>query len=175
MAHVLILGQTLSGKSVLSKRLAATLKRNGIGVLVLDPVGDPEWQADFRTADPEEFFRVYNSSRQCAAFFDEAGEVCESHRHEITKTATRGRHRGHRNFYIAQRGTLVLRTIRDQCSELFLFNSGLEDCKIHAAEWNEQVLREQGPFLEIGEYFHKQKMGQLEKGHLFKHLEQESI
>lgn len=168
MAHILILGQTLSGKTTLAKRLAAKYKSEGIGVLVLDPVGDPEWQADFRTANMDEFFRVYNDSRRCAVFVDEAGEVCEEYKHEITKTATRGRHRGHRNHYIAQRGTLILRTIRDQCSSLFLFNSGLEDCKIHAAEWNAPDIREHGPFLETGEYFHKQRMGQLQRGHLFK-------
>lgn len=168
MAHLLILGQTLSGKSTLAKKLANAYKSQGIAVLVHDPVGDPEWNADFRTANAEEFFKVYNDSRQCAVFFDEAGETCEEFRHEITKTATRGRHRGHRNHYIAQRGTLILRTIRDQCSGLFLFNTGLEDCKIHASEWNAPDIKEYGPFLETGEYFHKQRMGQLERGHLFK-------
>ena len=168
MAHVLILGQTLSGKTTLAKQLAARYKAHGVDVIVLDPVGDPEWDADYRTANAEEFFRVYNNSRRCAAFFDESGEVCNDYPHLITKTATRGRHRGHRNHYIAQRGTLVLRTIRDQCSTLFLFNSGLEDCKIHAAEWNAPDIREYGPFLETGEYFYKQRMGQLQKGHIFR-------
>jgi len=167
MAHVLILGQTLSGKSTLAKRLASEYKKAGLGVIVLDPVGDPEWLADFKTADPVEFFRVYNESRQCAVFVDESGEICEDYRHEITKTATRGRHRGHRNHYIAQRGTLILRTIRDQCSTIFLFNSGLEDCKVHAAEWNAPQLRDQGPFLKTGHYLYKQRMGPLQSGQLF--------
>ena len=168
MAHVLILGQTLSGKSTLAKKLAADYKNKGIGVIVHDPVGDPEWNADFATANASEFFSIYNESRRCAVFFDEAGETCENYRPEITKTATRGRHRGHRNHYIAQRGTLILRTVRDQCSSLFLFSSGLEDCKIHAAEWNAPEIREYGPFLETGEYFYKQRMKKLVRGHLFK-------
>lgn len=168
MAHILILGQTLSGKSTLAKRLAQSYKNQGIAVLVHDPVGDPEWQADYRSANAEEFFKIYNDSRRCAVFFDEAGETCEEFRHEITKTATRGRHRGHRNHYIAQRGTLILRTVRDQCSGLFLFNTGLEDCKVHSAEWNAPDIKEYGPFLETGEYFHKQRMGELIRGHLFK-------
>lgn len=168
MAHVLILGQTLSGKTTLAKRLASKYRENGIGVLVHDPIGDPEWDADFRTASAAEFFRVYNESRGCAVFFDEAGETCIDYKSEITKTATRGRHRGHRNHYIAQRGTLILRTVRDQCSELFLFNSGMEDCKIHAAEWNAPIIKAEGAFLETGEYFHKQRMAEIQKGHLFK-------
>lgn len=168
MAHCSILGQTESGKTTLARALAEKYRENGIGVLVLDPINDPRWSCDFKTADPDEFFRVYNQSRQCAVFIDEAGDVCRDYASLITKTATRGRHWGHRNHYIAQRATLILRTIRDQCSELFLFNSGLEDCKIHAAEWNAPEIREAGPFLETGEYFHKRRMGALKRGHLFK-------
>lgn len=167
-AHALILGQTLSGKSTLAKRLASSYKSRGVSVIVHDPVGDPEWLADFRTANAEEFFRVYKDSRQCAVFFDEAGETCTEYRSEITKTATRGRHRGHRNHYIAQRGTLILPTIRDQCSELFLFNTGMEDSKVHSAEWNAPEIKTDAPFLETGEYFHKSRMSKLERGHLFK-------
>lgn len=167
MAHIMILGQTQSGKSVLSKRLAAQYKARGVGVIVHDPIGDPEWNADFQTADFHEFMKVYNDSRGCAVFFDEAGEACQEYGREMTKTATRGRHRGHRNHYIAQRGTLILRTMRDQCTELFLFNTGLEDCKIHAAEWNAAEIKEKGQFLKVGEYFHKARMRELKRGNLF--------
>jgi len=168
MAHVLILGQTLSGKTMLAKKLCKQYKAAGISVLVHDPVGDPDWQCDFKTADFNEFFDIYNKSRSCAVFFDEAYEACDENKAEMIRTATRGRHRGHRNHYIAQRGTLVLRTIRDQCSSLFLFNSGLEDCKIHAAEWNAPIIKQDAPFLETGEYFHKQRMREITRGHLFK-------
>jgi hypothetical protein len=168
MPHILILGQTLSGKSTLAKRLCASYKKSGRGVIVHDPVGDPEWQADFKTADPEEFFHIYNESRGCAVFFDEAGDTCTDYLNELKKTATRGRHRGHRNHYIAQRGTMIHRTIRDQCSGIFLFNSGLEDCKVHAADWNAIEIREHGPFLETGEYFYKERMKPIVRGHLFK-------
>ena len=167
MAHVMILGQTLSGKSVLAKRLAAQYKAQGVGVIVHDPIGDPEWNADFQTANFEEFMRVYKESRGCAAFFDESGEACQEYPQEMTRTATRGRHRGHRNHYIAQRGTLIIRTMRDQCTGLFLFNTGLEDCKIHAAEWNAQEIKELGQFLQVGQYYHKARMGALSRNYLF--------
>lgn len=167
MSHALILGQTQSGKTTLAKRLAEHYTKNGIAVLVFDPVNDPSWPTQHRFDDFDTFIAVYWQSRQCAVFFDEAGEACEQFGHEMTKTATRGRHWGHRNHYIAQRGTLIKRTIRDQCSQLFLFNSGLEDCKIHAAEWNAPEIREAGPFLETGEYFSKQRMKPLQRGHLF--------
>ena len=165
--HALILGQTLSGKSTLAKRLAAGYRQQGVGVIVHDPVNDPEWDCDFRSSDFGEVLRVYKESRRCAVFFDEAGDTCSDYAHQITRTATRGRHLGHRNHYIAQRGTLILRTIRDQCSTLFLFSSGLEDCKIHAAEWNAPEIKIDGPDLRVGEYFYKQRMKPLQRGYLF--------
>lgn len=165
--HALILGQTLSGKTTLAKRLAQDYKARGVGVIVHDPMNDPEWHCDFKTADIHEFIEVYKKSTQCMVFFDEAGESCKDLPNEMTYTATKGRHYGHRNHYIAQRGTLILRTIRDQCSNLFLFNSGMEDCKIHAAEWNAPEIREQAPFLETGEYFYKRRMQALQRGKLF--------
>ena len=51
MTHNLILGMTMSGKTTLAKRLAAHYTQNGINVVVLDPMYDPEWEADFTTAD----------------------------------------------------------------------------------------------------------------------------
>lgn len=167
MAHVMILGQTQSGKTTLAKRLAENYRAQGIGVIVHDPLNDPEWTADFKSASFPEVMRVYNESRGCAIFFDEAGESCDEYALTITRTATRGRHRGHRNHYIAQRGTRILRTIRDQCSILFLFNSGLEDCKIHAAEWNAPELKTDAPFLKTGEYFYKPRLKPIQRGNLF--------
>jgi DNA helicase HerA-like ATPase len=58
MAHSLILGMTESGKTTLAKRLAQHYKSRGIGVIVLDPLND-DWPCDFKTADPDEFLRVY--------------------------------------------------------------------------------------------------------------------
>ena len=167
MTHVLIIGQTESGKTTFARSLVPAYKKAGINVIVYDPLLDPRWNADYISNDLSEFLRTYWNSRQCAVYFDESGEACEQERHEMTKTATRGRHWGHRNHYIAQRSVLIPRTIRDQCTTLVLFNSGLEDCKIHAAEWNEPAIKEQGPFLPAGEYFHKPRMSPARRGKLF--------
>ena len=157
MAHVLILGQTESGKTSLAKKLAAVYKEQGIGVLVLDPIGDPSWPADFRTSDPDEFLQVYWSSKKCAVFIDEAGESVGRFDMAMQKTATRGRHWGHKNHYLSQRGTMINRTVRDQCSTIFLFNTALEDCKVHARDWNQPELLNasklpQGHYLTCGRY-----------------------
>ena len=164
--HVLVLGQTLSGKSLLSKRLANGFMRQGIGVLVYDPIGDAEWDCSFKTDNFLEFLEVYWTSERCMAFIDEAGDVCGRFDGEAVKTATKGRHKGHINYYISQRATLLSPTIRDQCSQLFLFNSGLKDCQTHAQEWNTPELLN-GTSLKKGEIYHCQRMGDTTKQRLF--------
>ena len=166
MAHSLILGMTESGKTTLAKNLAAHYRANGIGVLVLDPMGDPEWQADFQTSDPEEFLEVFWSSRKCAAFIDEAGESVGQYDKVMGRTATKGRHWGHSCHYLSQRGAQIARTVRDQCGHIFLFTTALDDSKIHANEWNKPEMRGANTLAQ-GEYFHATRFGTLERGKLF--------
>ena len=146
MAHSLILGMTESGKTSLAKALAAQYKKEGLGVLVLDPMHSPDWNADFQTDDPNEFIRVFFASRSCMVFIDEAGESVGRFDKIMERTATKGRHWGHSVHYIAQRGTLVNRTVRDQCKHLFLFCSALEDCKTLARDFNKPELLQAADF-----------------------------
>lgn len=169
MTHVVIYGQTLSGKSALAKKLARDYNDKGIGLLIFDPVNDPEWPSGedvFKTDNWEEFLSAYWNSERCMVFIDEAGQVCNRFSTEAIKTATMGRHRGHINHYICQRANLLDLTIRDQASHLFLFNSGYKDCQMHAEEWNKQELKE-GTTLQQGEYFYCSRMGQLTRNKLF--------
>ena len=167
MAHSLILGMTESGKTTLAKRLANAYRSRGFKIIVLDPLSDPEWCADFRTDDVEQFLNTFWNSRKCMAFIDEAGESVGTYDKVMIKTATKGRHWGHSVHFISQRGTQVARTVRDQCSHLFLFTTAMQDSKIHANEWNNPTLT-QANLLQKGEYFHATRFGKLEKGELFK-------
>lgn len=166
MAHSLILGMTESGKTTLAKKLAASYRAAGVSVLVLDPLCDPEWGADFQTSDPDEFLEVYWASRSCAVFIDEAGESVGRFDKTMEKTATRGRHWGHSNHYLSQRGAQISRTVRDQCSHIFLFTTALDDSKIHANEWNKPELKTCNA-LPQGAYFHATRFGKLERGNVF--------
>lgn len=166
MAHILILGMTLSGKTTLAKKLAPVYRARGIKVGVLDPLGDPEWEADFRTTDPDDFLRAFWASRQCAWFVDESGDAVGKYDEAMIKTATRGRHWGHRMHYITQRGAQLSRTVRDQCSSLFLFTTSLDDSKIHANEWNKPQIKS-AHTLRQGEYFHTDRFSALQRGKLF--------
>lgn len=166
MAHALILGMTESGKTTLAKKLASNYRANGVSVLVLDPLSDPSWDCDFRTSDVDEFLAAFWASRSCAVFVDEAGDSAGQHDKDMQKTATRGRHWGHRCHYISQRGTMINRTIRDQCSHIFLFGTALEDCKTHALEWNAPKLLQAANFRQ-GEYFHKSRFGDITQSNIF--------
>ena len=136
--HVLILGMTESGKTTLAKRLIAEYSAKEISSIVLDPINHEanNWGADYVTNNPQEFLKVYWESKCCAAFFDESADYCGRHDKDFILTATKGRHWGHINHYLAQRGTLISNTVRDQCGRIFLFASSLNDCKTHADEWN---------------------------------------
>ena len=162
MSHALILGMTESGKTTLAKRMAAEYKARGIGVIVLDPLKDPGWNADHITANGEEFLDVFWNSRSCAVFIDESGDAVGKYDLAMQRTATRGRHWGHSVHYLTQRGSMISRTVRDQCGKLFLFNNALEDCKIHAREWNKPGLLEASAF-PPGHYFYTGRFSDLKR------------
>lgn len=163
MSHSLIFGMTESGKTTFAAQLSHAYSNNGFGVLVLDPMRDARWRANFITSNPDEFLRVFWNSQRCMAFIDEAGETVGRFDELMVRTATRGRHWGHSCHYLSQRGALLNRTVRDQCSHLFLFTTALEDCKLHANEWNKPQLRE-ACNLAQGDYFHATRFGVLDKG-----------
>lgn len=166
MAHVLTVGTTLCGKTTLNKKLARQLKAQGIGVLVLDELCDPEWNADFQTSDPDEFLRVVWDSERCACFIDEAGDAVGRYNDAMRQTATRGRHFGHRFFYITQRSADLGKTVRDQCTTLYLFLSSTDDCKLHSKEWVKPELVN-GVTLGQGEYFTCGRFTPILRGNIF--------
>src|SRR5271154_6400439 len=166
MSHCLIFGMTESGKTTLAKRLAARYKSNDVPVIVLDSLNDPEWVCDYQTTDPDEFLRVFWSSKRCVCFIDEAGDAVGRYNTVMQKTATRGRHWGHAVHYISQRGVQIAPTVRDQCGHIFLLTSSLADSKVHANEWNQPQLLKANA-LRKGNYFHATRFGECTVGSLF--------
>ncbi|AUR85723.1 P-loop containing nucleoside triphosphate hydrolase [Vibrio phage 1.080.O._10N.286.48.A4] len=168
MPHSAIVGMTESGKSSLARKMAVELQKSGIQIIVFDPLGDPEWSNcldlnnAFITDNENEFLNVYWNSKNCAVFFDEAGDYATNHNKPMIRTATKGRHWGHSNFYIAQRGNLLARTIRDQCANLFMFTSSKDDAKIYSTEFNDIELLNvpdlpQGTYYTCGRFIKAEK------------------
>lgn len=166
MAHVLILGTSESGKTTLAKMLARQYKRAGMGVLVLDPLMDPQWQADFMTADEELFLQRFWASRNCFAFMDEGGDSVGRFNTAMQKTATRGRHWGHSCHYITQRATQLAPIVRDQCRHLFAFALSRKDGETLAADFLCDDLL-QVHALGQGDYIHVERFGGVSRGNVF--------
>lgn len=189
MAHSLVLGMTESGKTTLAKRLSRAYYQNGWGVLILDPMGDPGWypydthelpfdqqvvirtqveneKRFYQTADPDDFLKMFWASRKCMAFIDESGDMVGQYDKAMQQTATKGRHWGHSVHFLSQRGAQLARTVRDQCSHLFLFTTAKKDATLHADEWNQPELVN-ASLLPQGEYFHVTRFGKLQRGNLF--------
>jgi len=147
--HSLVCGMTESGKSALSKLIATGLKKTGKIVAVLDPLDDPTWDAcvnkKFTTIEAlDEWLTKINGAH---VFIDEGGEVFDEGRDKsFAWLATRSRHYGHSVYFIAQRAMQIPKTMRDQCSRLYLFTSSASDGKLHAEEWNKPELEQCNEF-----------------------------
>ena len=166
MAHVLISGTTESGKSTLARQLAAIYSQQDIGVIVIDPINDPRWGADFQTTDQAAFLQTAKNSWHCALFVDEGGEVIGRYNDSMFWCATQARHRRHRSHFIVQRPALISPTVRTQCTRLVLFASARSDAKILAEEWNCDELLD-APNLQRGEFFDVSRFGKVERGRVF--------
>ena len=165
MAHSLIIGMTMSGKSTLARRMVAAYRRDGIFSLVLDPLEDPAWTkagARYQTGDGDKFLAVIFRARQCAIFVDESGEAIGRYAGAMKKLATRSRHYGHNAHFISQRAVDIDKTIRDQCGYLFCFRVSQRDAETLADEYGYQELLEcsrlnQGEFIKCGRFLTPQK------------------
>lgn len=167
MAHVLIVGQTESGKTTAARRLALEVFRpNNFPILVLDEFLDPAWQADWITDDPQKFMRVAFLNRSCALFVDEGSETIGRYAGTMKKLATQARHWGHCSHFITQAAVDIDKTIRRNCSAIFLFNTGLEDCKELRKNFVCDTLLD-GPTLRQGEYIYFARFGQPVRGNIF--------
>lgn len=158
MAHVLICGITQSGKTTLARELCNHYQARDTGVMVLDPINDPAWPADYRTTDPAAFLETARASWQCALFLDESGEVVGRYNDQMFWCATQARHRAHRSHFITQRPAQLAKTVRDQCTRLCLFAISPSDAKTLSDEWNKPQLLN-APDLPAGQFYDVQRFG----------------
>lgn len=156
--HVLILGITETGKTTQAFRLAKIYKGQGTPRLILDPDRRREWEieegTDFITDDPTQFLKICKQNQSCAIFVDESGSMIGRYADEMTWLATNSRKFGHRAYFISQRATQLDKTIRTQCSSLFLFQQSPADCKILSEEFNRKEFLQACNLLK-GEYLAK--------------------
>lgn len=153
---------TCSGKTTLAINLTRQYKRKGYGVLVLDPLLDKRWNADFITDDPNRFLESAKRSRNCKLFLDESGETVGRYNEQMFWLATRARHFGHQSHFITQRVVQLNRTCRDQASHLFVFRVSYLDAKTLAIDWSNPQLELSGT-LDKFDFLYTTRFGDVQK------------
>lgn len=140
--HEAIIGQTGSGKSHLAKRKAAGFRRAGIPVMVMHMDIEP-WPAEchsWQSSDPAEFLRMFWASRGCAVFLEMADAEVNKWDVGFHRCFTKGRHFGHRCFFVSQRAAQVHPAIRENCSSLALFSVQAAPARLWSQEFNDNTL-----------------------------------
>ena len=151
MAHAIIAGQTQVGKTTFAKKLAESLKR----VAVFEVEYKTKWKGDivYQTTDIEMLMVFAKSNVRCNIFIDDSEEATDRDR-KYNFFATRARHFGHSCYFLMQRPTQVLPTVRHNCSAVYCFRLNPEDSEQLSIDFNEPLLL-QAPTLGVGECFAK--------------------
>lgn len=152
--HALILGITQSGKTTLAFKIAAMYKAKGTPVLVLDPDLRKAWNADYITDDPDKFLQAAKMNKSCAIFVDESGQMIGRYAPQMEWLATQSRKWGHKAHFITQRASQISPTLRNQCTNIFLFKQSPTDSKILACDFVCDELKS-AHLLSTGEYLGK--------------------
>jgi len=166
MAHALIVGRTMMGKSALVKQIGSQLRRAKEEVLAFNPIGGDGFTkrdkfgcaaAEFETDDPDKFAaevarRVAEKTKRRFLIIDEAHEFFNRGNSEFLWIGTKGRHNGLNLILATQRAALLNPTVRGQCGELYLFACSLTDARFLSDEYGRKELAD-ATELKPGEYF----------------------
>jgi DNA helicase HerA-like ATPase len=148
--HAIIAGMTEVGKTTLAKAIAKSVSR--VAVFECD-VRTPWENVVFHTTNIDLLLKFSQSNKNCNIFIDDSEEATDRDR-SYNFFATRARHYGHRCFFIMQRPTQVLPTVRNNCGAVYLFRINPVDAQQLAIDYNEPMLAN-APTLEVGEFFCK--------------------
>lgn len=134
--HVLIVGNSYSGKTKLAQRLAA----DKTPLIIYDPNRSAYWPTNARKfANPDQFFRAVESAQSHYVFIDEAKTLWDMDSDRADKLVFAGRHRGLLIFLIAQRTRMIPPNARNQCSKVFAFRQQRDDALTLAAEYHQEM------------------------------------
>lgn len=140
--HGTIAGITGSGKTFLAMNHAAGFIKAGIKTLVLRKPGEiwPAASASWQTEDVEAFLSMFDRARRCVCYMELPDSGAKKNDERIHLCFSRGRMFGHRCFFLTQRAAQVHPTIRENCTELFLFTSAAKGAAVWAEEFADPEL-----------------------------------
>lgn len=153
MAHSLVVGMTMTGKSFLSKMIVKVLKEKyKLPVAVLDPLRDPDWGADFQSKDQSEFLNYVSTHKNHICVVDEAGTAIGKYDMSALALTTTARHLGHISWLVCHSLTQLNPTLRSNCANLYLFLCGLKQAKTAAEEWAAPIAANAAKF-RVGDFY----------------------
>jgi hypothetical protein len=135
-------------------------------LFVLDPLLDPEWEADYITDNPEAFLKMVFANQACEIAVDESGETIGRFSKEMMPLATRSRHLGHVCTFIAQRTQQIDPNVRNQCTTLLCFSQSVQDSETLAIDWVDPELKN-AYLLNQGEFYLKRRFKEIKKLNAF--------
>lgn len=164
--HNLIIGMTGCGKtSLLKYEIIPRFRKAGIKSAVLDPLGDPAFNADFQTKNSNEFLRFAFSNQGYILAIDESGQAIGKYNYPMQALATAVRHKGNFSFFSTHSATQLPPIVRGQCGNVFLFACSRRNFEVIADEWDQPDLLKVGK-LGAGEFYYVPKFGEICKGTL---------
>lgn len=170
--HLILSGSTYSGKSFLLKRIIEDVRRQmdsdpsreGELIFVLDKFSNgSDWPCDFHTREAGEFIEACQMNERVWMVIDEGGSSLDKHDDGFAWLGTESRHFGHKLCLATQRAQSIAPSIREQCSQLYLFNIAPKAAKIWGEEFNEPDLR-QAANLPQYEFLFKERFQKLRRG-----------
>jgi hypothetical protein len=154
--RILVVGTSESGKTSLVNKLITDID---VPVFIHDPIGS-EWTRVNARFESSEELRVLIAGQKgapCVAVIDEAAEFFRVGQHMNHWIFSRGRHHAMLPIAIAQRLKMMAPNVREQATDLYVFESGKEASGILATEYNcDDLLC--APELSQGEYFHVRRV-----------------
>jgi hypothetical protein len=161
--HRIIVGMSETGKSTLAKIFVRQAKEQGILTGVLDPLNDPEYNADYQTSNSEEFLIHAKEKVRELLVVDESGTAIGRYNEPMTWLATTSRHFGKSCIFCMHNPTQTSPMIRDQSSECWLFICTSRIQEMVAEEFNHPEILTQSERLEKGECIFVPRFGEIKK------------
>lgn len=156
--RIIIVGVSESGKSALAKRL---ITGSPIPVFIRDPVGATDWprcDGNFEDSDELRSHLAQMNNKPCIAVIDEGADFFTVGQKENHWIFTRGRHHAMLPIVICHYVKAMAPIVRDQSTDLYVFESSILTSQILADSYNMPRL-ENAHTLNQGEFYHVRREG----------------